>query len=221
MILDLGTIDYLASLKIQHELVDRRRLGKISDSVMIVEHPPVFTIGRSGSRKNLLVNEEELSKQGIKVIDVDRGGDITFHSPGQLIIYPIFDLRNRTKDLHRYLRDLEEVAVSFLNRYGVKSRRIPQATGVWVADDKIASIGIAAKDWVTYHGLSININNDTSFFSMINPCGIKNLKVTSLKTILEHEVNMYAAKKILLSEFSKIFGLEETEHIDEFSSAMA
>jgi lipoyl(octanoyl) transferase len=221
MILDLGTIDYNDALKIQHELVNKRRLGEIHDSVIIVEHPPVFTIGRSGSRKNLLVKEEYLNRRGIRVMDVDRGGDITFHSPGQLVIYPILDLKARTKDLHKYLRTLEEVAINFLQKYDVLGRRLSDATGVWVLDKKIASIGVAAKDWVTYHGLSININNDTRFFSMINPCGIKDLKITSLKEVLAHDIPQNIAKRILLGEFNKIFNIEKARPVYEPYPAMA
>lgn len=221
MILDLGVIDYSEALKIQYELVNKRRLDEIADSVLIVEHLPVFTIGRGGSRKNLLVTEEYLGKQGISVIDVDRGGDITFHSPGQLVVYPILDLKKRTKDLHKYLRDLEEVVISFLRKYTVTGIRIAGATGVWGRDKKIASIGIAAKDWITYHGLSVNINNDTRFFSMINPCGMEGLKVTSLKEVLGREIHQDPAKRILLGEFNRIFGIEEVRSIYESCSAMA
>ncbi len=201
MILDLGMIDYEAALKFQRELVCKRRVQEIDDCVLIVEHPPVFTIGRSGSRQNLLVGEEYLSEKGINVVDVDRGGDITFHGPGQLVSYPIIDLKERIKDLHNYLRDLEEVAIGFLKKYDVIGNRIKDATGVWVGDRKIAFIGIAAKDWVTYHGMSVNVNTNLEFFSMINPCGMKNIKVTSLKEILRREIPMYEAKKVLLNEY--------------------
>jgi len=221
MILDLGLIDYLEALKLQRELVNKRRLNEIPDSVMIAEHPCVFTIGRAGSRKNLLIDELSLSNWGIKVIDVDRGGNITNHSPGQLVIYPVLDLKKRTKDLHRYLRDLEEVAINFLKKYDAEGVRINNATGVWVDGKKIASIGIAVRDWVTYHGLSVNINNDISFFSMINTCGIKGLKVTSLKEILRQEVAVNSAKCVLVNEFNKIFGTDNVQAQRELYSTVA
>ena len=221
MILDLGTIDYGEALKLQYGLVDRRRSGEILDSALIVEHPPVFTIGRSGSIKNLLVEERYLNRQGISVIAVDRGGDITFHSPGQLVMYPIIDLRKRTKDLHKYLRDLEEAVINFLRFYGIEGGRAAKATGVWASGKKIASIGVAAKDWITYHGLSININNDTRFFSMINPCGIRGLKITSLKELLKKEIPMSSAKGVLLREFSRIFDFKNVKPVYEQSAAMA
>ncbi len=207
MILDLGLIDYQDALKLQRELVGKRRFNEISDSALIVEHPAVFTIGRNGSRDNLLVEEGFLTKKGIRVIDTDRGGDITFHGPGQLVLYPVIDLKRRVKDLHRYLRDLEEVAILFLKRYGIKGERVKDATGVWVDQRKIAFIGVAAKDWVTYHGLSVNIDVDTRFFSMMNPCGTKDMKVTSLKEVLGRTVSMYEAKKALLRELERVFGI--------------
>ena len=209
MILDMGLIDYEDALKTQRELVSKRKLQIIGDLALVVEHPSVFTIGRSGSRNNLLVDEKFLSEKGIKVLDVDRGGDITFHSPGQLVAYPIIDLKKRVRDLHNYLRELEEVVVSFLKKYGVKGVTRKGSTGVWVGEEKIAFIGVAAKDWVTYHGLSVNISNDIEFFSMINPCGIKSLRVTSLAKVSRQAVPMYEAKKVFSSEFNKVFGVPQ------------
>jgi lipoyl(octanoyl) transferase len=221
MILDLGVIDYVDALKLQRELVCKRRLREISDSVLVVEHPAVFTIGRSGSRNNLLVGEDFLSKKGIRIIETDRGGDITFHDPGQLVVYPIIDLRERVKDLHKYLRELEEVIIAFLKNYDIAGERHKDATGVWVDNEKVAFIGVAAKDWITYHGLSININNDTKPFSMINPCGIKALQVTSLAEIIRQPITMYDVKKIFLREFGKIFGLEEMTPVNGYCSSVA
>lgn len=209
MILDLGLIDYEDALKTQRELVSKRKLQIIGDSALVVEHPSVFTIGRSGSRNNLLVDEKFLSENGIKVLDVDRGGDITFHSPGQLVVYPIIDLKERVRDLHNYLRELEKVVISFLKKYGVKGMTRKGAAGVWVGEEKIAFIGVAAKDWITYHGLGVNISNDIKFFSMINPCGIKSLRVTSLAKILRRDIPMYEAKKVFSSEFNKAFGVPQ------------
>ena len=221
MILDLGVVDYQEALKTQREFVNKRRLNEISDSIIIAQHPPVLTIGRSGSRDNLLVKENFLTGNGIKVIDVERGGDITFHGPGQIVSYPILDLKNRSMDLHRYLRDLEEVAISFLKIYGVRGSRKKEATGVWVDESKIVSIGIAAKDWITYHGLSVNVNVDTGFFSMINPCGFKDLKVTSLKDILSRRLPMREAKDKLLDELKNMFGPKIMESANECCSALA
>lgn len=209
MIFDLGLIDYEEAYKIQKQLVRRRKLGEIGNSVIIAEHPPVFTIGKSGKRENLLVSGEILEKEGIKVLSVDRGGDITFHGPGQLVIYPIMDLRDRGKDLHKYLRDMEGLAINFLHDYSVSGRRVIDRTGAWTDKGKIAFIGIAASDWITYHGLSININCGLKFFSMIRPCGLKDVEVTSLNVILNRDINMPEAKGRLLQHFKILFSLEE------------
>jgi lipoate-protein ligase B len=221
MILDLGIIEYKDAWRMQRELAEKRRCGAIQDSIMLVEHPAVFTIGRSGSRANLLADETALKARRIEVLDVDRGGDITFHSPGQIVLYAILDLKERYKDLHKYLNSLEDVAIGFLARYGIRAARVPDATGVWAEGAKIASIGVAARDWVTYHGLSVNVNNDTAFFSMMNPCGMPGLEVTSVKQILGHDVDMAAAKRVLADEFNKIFGVEGAFSDHRYASGLA
>jgi len=205
MMIELGLIDYEEAYKIQREFVIRRKSGGIDDSVIACEHKPVFTIGRAGRIENLLEDEEALGRLGIKVLRVDRGGDITFHGPGQIVIYPIIDLKRRGRDLHRYLRDLEEVVIGFLNGYSVIGSRLEGKTGVWVGDEKIASVGIAASDWVTYHGLSVNIDIDLSYFSMIHPCGMKGARATSLSRILRRDVPMQETKARLISNFNRIF----------------
>ncbi len=209
MICDLGITEYEYSYKLQKEFVTRRKLGEIEDTLIITEHTPVFTIGRIGNAANLLVSEASLASQGIKIMRVDRGGDITCHMPGQLVIYPVIDLRRRGRDLHKYLRDLEELAIQFLKRYGIIAVRMEGRTGVWSGDGKIASIGIGASDWITYHGMSINIGNDLHFFSMINPCGIPEVKAVSVEAVLGKSVNMVEAKSLLIREFYRIFGTKE------------
>jgi lipoate-protein ligase B len=149
---------------------------------------------------------------------VDRGGDITFHGPGQVVFYPIVDLGVRGGDLHRYMRDLEEAAINFLSIYSVAGARVAERTGVWVSGRKIASIGIAARTWITYHGISININVDLKWFSMINPCGIKDIKATSLAELLGEEIDMECAKREALRQLSAIFNFTEAH---EESPAMA
>jgi lipoate-protein ligase B len=205
MILDLGLVDYQKAYRTQKEFVSRRKVGEIEDSIIIAEHNPVFTIGRSGERDNLLVDESYLNDIGAEVVDVDRGGDITFHGPGQLVMYPILDLKDRDKDLHKYLRKLEDVCIAFLTNYSIKGERSEGRTGVWVDGKKIASIGIAASDWVTYHGLAINIDPDLKFFSMIHPCGMPGIEVTSLKKILNRDIMMADAKEKLVARFMDIF----------------
>ena len=213
MILDLGFVEYRKALALQKEFVARRRLGEIEDSCFMAEHPAVFTIGRTGKRENLLVSESELSIAGIEVIGVDRGGDITFHGPGQLLIYPIIDLKGKARDLHRYLRDLEELGLRILSGYAIRGQRIKEKTGIWVGKAKIASIGVAARDWVTYHGISINVNIDLRYFSMIHPCGMKGIEVTSLGVLLSRNVAMREVKERALEHLKDVFGLKPDTHV--------
>lgn len=212
MIIDLGLIGYEDAYRVQKEFVARRRLGEIDDSVILAEHNHVFTIGRAGRIENLLADENELKRSGAKVIRVDRGGDITYHGPGQLVVYPIIDLRRRSKDLHLYLRDLEGFAINFIKEYTVNAVRIAGKTGVWVGDRKIASIGVGSTGWIAYHGIGININTDLNFFSMINACGMKNIRMTSLSSLLGRKIDMADAKEKVIKYFNdhefKLFAQE-------------
>ena len=205
MILDLGLIDYEECYRTQRELVARRKLGEIDDTLILAEHNSVFTIGRTGTRESLLVDEEYLRQKGIKVLSVDRGGGITFHGPGQLVVYPIVGLKDGWRDLHKYMRNLEDVAIKFLKRYSVRSEREPGRTGVWVSGKKVASIGIGVSNWVTYHGLSVNIKPDLEFFDMIYPCGLRDVKMASLRCLSEQDVSMEEAKDAILLDFDNVF----------------
>ena len=220
MLIDLGLIDYEDCYKIQKDLVRKRRSGEIEDTLILVEHNEVFTIGRTGGMENLLVPDETLFASGIKVLRVDRGGDITYHGPGQLIAYPIIDLKDAAKDLHAYLRGLEEAAIRFLDDYLVRGERIAGKTGVWVAGRKIASVGVGSSNWVTFHGLSININCDLKLFSMINPCGMHDVEMTSLERIKGQKISMSEAKKYIVSRFKEIFGLNDGKY-DHNAAALA
>jgi lipoate-protein ligase B len=205
MIIDLGLTDYETAYRSQMELVAKRKLGEVDDSVIITEHRAVFTLGRTGRKENLLASDAALNEKGIKIVSVDRGGDITFHGPGQLVLYPIIDLKARGRDLHRYLRDLESVIISFLNMYGVIAERVKGKTGVWVGNRKIASIGIGTSNWVTYHGASVNIDVELSYFSMIHPCGMKDVLMTSLSEVTGSVVTTREAAGRLLECFKRVF----------------
>ncbi|MFH1996650.1 MAG: lipoyl(octanoyl) transferase LipB [Candidatus Omnitrophota bacterium] len=212
MILDLGRKDYNETYRIQRRLVDLRVERTIDDTVVYVEHEPVFTIGRSGSRDNLLVHERVAGDSGVSIVDADRGGDITFHGHGQLTAYFIVDLNERSRDIHKHLRDIEEAAIDLLKTYNVSTRRIPAFSGVWAKEKKIASVGIAVRKWVTYHGISIYVSGDLSYFSMIHPCGIRGIEVTSLSEVLGKQVSLNDAKERFTSCVEGIFGIRNTEH---------
>ncbi len=201
-VLDLGLRDYAEVWRLQKELVAQRQAGLIPDTLIIVEHPAVFTVGRAAS-----YNSAEIA--GIPCVTVERGGDITFHGPGQLIGYPILDLKNRGRDVHRFLRDLEEVLIRTARDFSLEARRRPGLTGVWVGPKKIASIGIALSHWVSYHGFALNVSVDLSYFHMIRPCGLDGDVMTSLSELLGREISIAEVKPLLLEHWAEIFCCED------------
>jgi lipoyl(octanoyl) transferase len=188
-ILELGLVDYDRARSIQLKLVDKRLDDRITDTFIFVEHPPTITIGRGARDNNILASEESLRRRGVHVCEVERGGDVTFHGPGQQVIYPIIDLERRGRDLHRFLRDLEEIVINFLRNYDLTGERVPGKTGVWVNGKKICAIGIAIKRWISYHGLALNLCTDLTYFNLINPCGLPSSTVTSLESLTGVEVD--------------------------------
>jgi len=200
MILDLGLIEYEEAYSLQRKMVSKRKLGEINDTIVLCVHPSVFTIGRTGKFENLLSNSA-----GLNVIRVDRGGDITYHGPGQIVAYPILDLKKLGLNLHSYIRLLELTAISFLDEYGIIGGRKAGLTGVWVGDKKIASIGVSASSWISFHGMSINLNTELEYFAMINPCGIRGCAATSLNQLLNKEVDESQSKNMLVRAFEREF----------------
>lgn len=180
LLVHLGRVDYEAAWALQRALADDRRAGQLPDLLLLVEHPPTFTIGRGGSRAHLLAGPAELAALGAQVVEVDRGGDITYHGPGQLVGYPILDLLARGRDVHRYLRLLEEALIRALADLGLAAGRLPPHTGVWVGAEKIAAIGVKVSRGVTLHGFALNIAPDLTHFAAIIPCGIRDKGVTAL-----------------------------------------
>jgi lipoyl(octanoyl) transferase len=162
-------------------------------------------LGKSGDKNHLLMNDETLRQKGISFYEIDRGGDLTYHGPGQLVCYPIFDLKHYYKDSHKFLRDLEEAVILTLKDFGIKSHREEGYTGVWVGEEKICAIGIKVSRWVTMHGLALNVNNDLGYFDMIIPCGIFHKGVTSMKKIKRKELKLKTISKKLLNYFSEVF----------------
>ncbi|AOT72911.1 lipoyl(octanoyl) transferase LipB [Geosporobacter ferrireducens] len=203
--LDLSIINYEKSYNIQEHLHQMRKNREISDVIIFQECHPVITIGKSGSEKHLLASKEELFTKGIDVLYSNRGGDITYHGPGQLIISPILYLKEYTKSVLHYLRLLEQVVINLLERYYIIADRIQGLSGVWVENKKIASVGIAIKNGVTMHGVAVNVNPDLSHFDFIIPCGLKDAAVTSLKDISNTIPSLHQVRDDFLREFSLIF----------------
>lgn len=205
-LLKLGLLPYQEVWQLQQDICAKRRSHTGQDTLVLVEHLPVYTMGRSGSRDNIKVSNESLLEQGLEVIEVDRGGDVTYHGPGQLVGYPILDLRGYRQDMHYYSEQLEKVIIRTLARYQIKSYREPGLTGVWTDHGKIAAIGIGVRSWVTMHGFSLNINPDMSYFRMINPCGITDRPVVSMCE-LGVRVSFDEVCVTLLKQFADIFGV--------------
>ncbi len=205
-------IPYAAALSQQYALARARQAGEIPDTLLLLEHPPTVTIGRGSDETDLLSGESELIKRGIAVERVDRGGEITYHAPGQLVGYPILDLRQHGQDLHRYLRDLEEVLIQTLASYDLTGERVSGLTGVWADGKKIAAIGIKVSRWVSLHGFALNITTDlTPFRRDFVPCGIRDRDVTSLAERLPELCPARSEVEIvLLKSFARIFNSELT-----------
>jgi len=204
-VLDLGLKDYQEVWALQSRLVKKRISGEIKDILILVEHFPVITLGRRGKKEEVLVPPEYLSRKKITVFRVDRGGKVTFHGPGQLVVYPILNLTLDKKDIHWYIRSLEEAIIKSLARLGVRGECKKGYTGVWIGEKKIASIGIGVKRWVTYHGLALNVTTDLSYFSLINSCGLQEKKVTSLTEVLSSKVKMDRVKTLFVNSFCEVF----------------
>ena len=184
----LGRMPYAEALELQRSIARDRISGAISqDVLLLMEHPPVVTLGRSSKEKHLVASPEFLQTHGVELFEVERGGDVTFHGPGQLVGYPIVDLKRHRQDLHWYLRKIEEALINTLADYGIPGERNTSYTGVWTRGKKIASIGVHARDWVTWHGFALNVTTDLSFFDLIVPCGITGVVMTSIARELGSE----------------------------------
>lgn len=201
----LGKIDYQSAYTVQKRIMKEKLDGHTEDSLILLEHPPTITIGKSGKVKNLLVPHEMLAAMGVSLFFTDRGGDITFHGPGQLVAYPIIDLKRRNKDVHHYIADLQEVMIKMLADYGIVARRDDKYVGVWVGDEKIGAVGVAIHRWVTMHGLALNINTDMTYFSLIKPCGIDDRGITSMKDLLNYRIPLKEVVECFVYHFAEVF----------------
>lgn len=202
----LGRVGYREAWELQRELVAERSAGRIPDTLLLLDHPPVITLGRGGSPEHLLGSADELSARGVEFIPTDRGGDITFHGPGQVVGYAVVDLGQRGRDLHRYLRDLEAVPIRALARFGIRADRAPGLTGVWVDRAKVAAIGIRVSRWIAHHGFALNVDTDLSYFDLIVPCGISDRRVTSMAALVGGPVDRGAVEDALADAFEAVFG---------------
>jgi lipoyl(octanoyl) transferase len=202
-------------------LFDLRVADKIPDVLLLTEHEHVYTLGKSSDDNHLLADEKLLKEKGAKVFKIDRGGNITYHGPGQLVGYPVVNFGNFYHDVHRYLRDLEEVIIRVLAEYGVTGYREPDFTGVWVGDSKIAAIGVKVSHWVTMHGFALNVNTDLSYFDSIIPCGIFHKGVTSLQQVLEKEISLAELSQVVSRKFGEVFNIEIEHVLPEFITNIA
>ena len=203
----LGLMPYAEALELQGLLVEQRRAGTIGDQLLLVEHPAVLTLGvrREGGRVHILASDAELAARQIDVFETRRGGDVTYHGPGQIVGYPIIDLDPDRRDVHKYVRDLEDVLIRVAADYGIHAGRVPGLTGVWVGDEKLAAIGVRIQRWVTSHGFALNHTTDLSHFNLIVPCGISDKGVTSLAA-LGCTATRDAVEARIVSHYGDVFG---------------
>jgi lipoyl(octanoyl) transferase len=201
----LGRVRYADGLALQAELVPKRQAGEIPDTLLLLEHDPVFTLGANAKRENLLASAEALRARGFDVFETGRGGDVTYHGPGQLVAYPIIDLSPDRRDVHRYLRDLEEVMIRTCHDYGLAGGRKDKMTGAWIGDGKIGAIGVRVGRWVTSHGLAFNVDTDLTAFRHIVPCGLAETRVTSLSQELGRSVPLDEAMDRLTAHMLEVF----------------
>jgi lipoyl(octanoyl) transferase len=205
----LGSVPYETALELQRDLARRRITGEIEeDLLLLLEHPPVVTMGRTAKEAHIVSTPERLRARGVEVFEVERGGDVTFPGPGQLVGYPIFDLKRHRRDLHWYLREVEEALIVALAGLGIDAERSTGYTGVWTHGRKIASIGVHARDWVTWHGFALNVMTDLSYFDLIVPCGIPQVQMTSVVRELGVDVTMDHVSGAVARAFAQVFGLE-------------
>jgi len=203
----LGLVPYEAGLELQRQLVDDRKAQRIPDQLLLLQHPPVITLGVKArdDRANVLAAPDELARQGVALFETGRGGDVTFHGPGQLVGYPILDLDPDRRDVHRYVRDLEAVLIQVAASFGIAAGRQPGLTGAWVGDEKLAAIGVRISRWVTSHGFALNVATDLRQFDLIVPCGIRDKGVTSLERLLGRPVPMPEVEAATISAFTNVF----------------
>jgi len=205
-IIDAGLMEYQKALDMQFELLEKRQKNLIDDTLILVEHPPTITLGRRAVESDILADEKFLEETGVTVCRINRGGEVTYHGPGQIVGYLIVDLKNFDKDIRAFVSNIEEVIIQVLReQFDVEGGRNPLNNGVWVGDKKITAIGIAIKQWVTMHGFAFNINTDLEHFKWIVPCGMENAKMTSLEEIKGRKFDLESIKPMIVKKIKEIF----------------
>jgi len=207
-VIQAGTVPYDEAVALQERIHAARREGSIPDVLLLLQHPAVITLGRSAHAENLLVDRDALERRGVQVRESARGGDVTYHGPGQLVGYPILDLTHHGKDVHRYLRDVEETLIRTLAAFGLQGERVPKLTGVWVGNEKVAAIGVGVRHWVTWHGFALNVSTDMDAFKLIVPCGISDRGVTSLERLLDRTVAEPEVIDRIVTAFGDVFNVD-------------
>jgi lipoate-protein ligase B len=208
LVVDLGVMPYADALALQRDVARARIAGDVLDDVLLlVEHPPVITLGRSSKSAHVLSTPEYLRQRGVELFEVERGGDVTFHGPGQLVGYPIIDLKQHRRDLHWYLRQVEQLLIDGLAGFGLTCDRNPPYTGVWIENRKIASIGVHARDWVTWHGFALNVSTDLRYFDLIVPCGIQSVTMTTVNAELRSQQSVGVVADAIVVAAGETFGL--------------
>ena len=214
----LGIVPYGEALTLQRELVEKRRAGRVPDLLLLLQHPPVITLGvkGDGGRSNVLVSDERLAELGVEIAETGRGGDVTYHGPGQIVGYPILDLKPDRCDVHRYVRDLEDVMIRVCADYGVIAGRIKGLTGTWIGREKIGAIGVRISRWITSHGFAFNVNTNLQGFALIVPCGITDHGVTSLERASGRTLSLDAVEDRIITQFASVFdaSVVNTTHRD-------
>ncbi len=209
-LVNLDLVPYADALALQHRLVAARKRGALNDTLLLLEHPPVFTLGRNATEANIIAPPELLEQQGIQVFRVERGGDVTYHGPGQLVGYPILDLHNFRLDVGWFVRSLEEMLIRVVRDFGIPGKRIDKLVGAWLdtpnGEAKIAQIGARIEQWITYHGFALNVDPNMTHFDFIVPCGIADKAVTSLRRVLNHPIEMRAVRERVAARFGEVFG---------------
>jgi len=205
LVWELGLVEYGIAYNVQRRLHRQRLMEEIPDVLLLLEHPPTITIGKSGSIENVLVSREALSKEGVSLFFIDRGGDVTYHGPGQIVGYPIIDLKQRRKDIRRFVYDIEEVIIRTMKDFSIDAGRDESHPGVWVDGKELAAIGLAIRRWVSMHGFAINVNPNMEHFSLINPCGLNDREAISMSQLLGETLKTGAIKERFSAHFSGIF----------------